>query len=141
MGRLPTFAPGTPQHFYQLCLRHNLFSLNGCLVQTNYIANVDKSALSSSHVIQLHPDLSIFSLHKNNVCGCGCLWLSISRLLIFLYFGKLVKLIKFSAPFNPNSPKSRCHGSQEIGKTKVRIKLIETSLFTILNMVVSLHFC
>ena len=36
---------------------------------------------------------------------------------------------------------SRCHGSREIDKTKVRIKLNETSLFTISNMVFSLHFC
>ena len=33
---------------------------------------------------------------------------------------------------------SRCLGSREIGKTKVCIKLIETSLFTISNMVFSL---
>ena len=35
---------------------------------------------------------------------------------------------------------SGCHGSRKIGKTKGRIKLNETSLFTILNMVLSLHF-
>ena len=33
------------------------------------------------------------------------------------------------------------NGSLEIWKTKVRIKMIETSFFTILNMLFSLHFC
>ena len=36
---------------------------------------------------------------------------------------------------------SRCLRSWEVGKTKWRINLIETSLFLILNMVFSLHFC
>ena len=36
---------------------------------------------------------------------------------------------------------SRCLGSQKIGKTKVRLKLIGTTLFTISNMVFSLLFC
>ena len=35
----------------------------------------------------------------------------------------------------------RCLGSREIGKTEVRINLIETSIFPISNMVSSLHFC
>ena len=35
---------------------------------------------------------------------------------------------------------SRCHGSRETGEKKVSIKLNETSLFTILNMVFLLHF-
>ena len=36
---------------------------------------------------------------------------------------------------------SRCLGSREIGKPKVCIELIETSICPISNMVSSLHFC